>query len=114
MWIGANKGLLRFDGVSFTPFDSRNTPVMKSDTNCVFFVSHDGVLWSGTIGGGLLTYEAGKFTALTESDGRLVTLFSTIGLGLGAGQGAWRVGGCDVDASYAASPASTSEGPAPP
>src|SRR6185295_9066778 len=30
-WIGTQEGLVRFDGVRFTVFDSRNTPALQDD-----------------------------------------------------------------------------------
>jgi hypothetical protein len=48
--------------------------------------------------------ESGEAIALTEDDGRPVSLFSTVGLKLAKGQSAHRTGPCDVAASYEPTP----------
>src|SRR5688572_17063041 len=54
LWIGADEGLMRFDGARCTVFDSRNTPELR--VNLIFALHEDRQrrLWIGTGGGGLV------------------------------------------------------------
>ena len=61
MWIGCRVGLGRFDGVSFTLFNTTNLPALKDDDIQVLATSHDGTLWIGTPKG-LLWYKNGGFS----------------------------------------------------
>ena len=69
LWIGTMEGLLRFDGVSFTVFDKRNTPGLKQSYILSLFVDSRGILWIGTKGGGLTQLKDGQFTAYTTEQG---------------------------------------------
>src|SRR5262249_50060953 len=69
LWIGTQQGLARFDGVRFAVFDSKNTPQMTNEYIWTLLVDHEGTLWIGTYGGGLLQYKNGKFRAFTKKDG---------------------------------------------
>ena len=61
MWIGTDGGLARFDGLSFSNFNKRNTAALGSDSITSLFVDHSGSLWIGTYGGGLARYRDGEF-----------------------------------------------------
>ena len=69
LWIGTLRGLLRFDGEAFTLFDRENTPALKADSVFCLKVTHDGSLWIGTEGGGLVRYEHGVFHEYSAKDG---------------------------------------------
>ena len=60
LWLGTQEGLIRFDGVRFTIFDSRNTPAMRDDWVLAFCETRDGTLWVGTAEG-LLRGRDGRF-----------------------------------------------------
>ncbi len=62
LWLGTEEGLVRFDGVRFTIFDSRNTPAMRDDWALALCQTRDGTLWIGTAEG-LLKEKDGKFEA---------------------------------------------------
>lgn len=54
LWIGTTGGLARFDGAGIqVPGQASSKPVLASSIFCLAF-SHDGSLWAGTEGSGLL------------------------------------------------------------
>ena len=69
IWIGTFGGLARFDGERFTVFDSANTPGFGSDEIFSLYESRSGVLWIGTVDGGLIRLQDGVATTYTERDG---------------------------------------------
>jgi ligand-binding sensor domain-containing protein len=64
-WIGTQEGLVRFDGVRFTVFDSRNTPALKDDWVQTLCETRDGSLWIGTLTG-LSRRREGRFESIGE------------------------------------------------
>jgi ligand-binding sensor domain-containing protein/signal transduction histidine kinase len=69
LWIGTSEGLARFDGARFSVFDRSNTPAFSDNSILSLEPAHDGSLWIGTEGGGLLHYANGTFRAFGQSDG---------------------------------------------
>lgn len=69
LWLGTEEGLLRFDGVRFVTFDKRNTPSLLSDEVDALLVDHNGDLWMGTRGGGLVLLSGRVFKTFTTKDG---------------------------------------------
>ena len=51
IWLGTEGGLVRFDGLRFTIYDTQNTPGLKSNTVQGLAEAPDGALWIGTAGG---------------------------------------------------------------
>jgi signal transduction histidine kinase/ligand-binding sensor domain-containing protein/DNA-binding NarL/FixJ family response regulator len=69
LWLGTQDGLVRFDGVRFTTFDTHNSPGLGHNYILCLLEDRDGSLWIGTSGGGLTRYRDGRFTSFTEKEG---------------------------------------------
>lgn len=69
MWLATEEGLVRFDGVSFTVFDKRSTPALRSNNIRALLADREGDLWIGTTGGGVSRLKNGEFSTYTTKDG---------------------------------------------
>jgi ligand-binding sensor domain-containing protein/two-component sensor histidine kinase len=69
IWLATQEGLVRFDGISFTVFDKRNTPQLKENNIDALAADREGNLWIGTDGGGLYELKDGRFTVFTNQIG---------------------------------------------
>ena len=68
IWFGTQEGLVRFDGVSFTVFDSRNTDALGGNFIHSLFADSQGNLWIGA-SSGLLRYGGGRFDFFGKENG---------------------------------------------
>lgn len=69
IWMGTQEGLVRYDGVRFTVFDTRTTPALHHNWIYVITEDRDRTLWIGTQGGGVTRLQNGIFTTYRMSDG---------------------------------------------
>ncbi|MCA1568330.1 MAG: histidine kinase [Acidobacteria bacterium] len=69
LWIATQGGLARFDGVRFHVFNQQNVEEFRTNECSELLEDASGRLWIGTVGGGLVRYEAGKFTAYGRAEG---------------------------------------------
>lgn len=70
LWFGSTEGLMRFDGVRCTVFDSRNTPELRINTVLALYEDRHNRLWIGTGGGGAACrFPDGKFAAYGKPEG---------------------------------------------
>lgn len=67
IWLGTQEGLVRFDGVHFQIFDTRNTDALGDDFIRALCETRNGDLWIGTING-LARYRGGRFDRMTYGD----------------------------------------------
>jgi ligand-binding sensor domain-containing protein len=97
LWLGTQEGLVRFDGVRFTIFDTRNTPALSDDWVQALVESRDGTLWIGTMSG-LVRMDRGEFTPF-HGAGLETEMVSALhedregALWVGSGLGATRIDG---------------------
>ena len=68
LWLGTANGLVRFDGVAFTVYNTQ-TGSLKDNEVGSLVEDGEGALWIGTYGGGLTRMKDGKFTTFTTADG---------------------------------------------
>ena len=66
LWIGAEKGLVRFDGLNFHLFQHANTPVIPVGPIRSLVADSQGALWIHLGGPRILRYANGKFEDVTS------------------------------------------------
>src|SRR4051812_39281296 len=70
LWLATFNGLVRFDGVRFTVFNSHNTPALDSSRVVRVWTDQSGCLWIGTESGGITRRENGVFKAVTIDENK--------------------------------------------
>jgi len=68
LWLATESGLVRFDGVRFTTFDSKSSRGFGHDYLHALAETDDGGLWVGTYHG-LTLRKDGEFRTFTDADG---------------------------------------------
>ncbi len=62
LWMGSERGLIRYDGARFTVFTPETAEGLPTAWITSLATAPDGTLWVGTGGGGLLALRDGAFT----------------------------------------------------
>ena len=61
LWLATTNGLVRFDGMRFTVFNTKNTPEITNNRITRLYVDREGILWFGADYGDLAHIKNGKF-----------------------------------------------------
>ena len=69
LWLGTYTGVLRFDGVRVTVFDSATTPGLLNSRVTSLYEDRDGVLWIGHESGELTRLSGGEFRPMGRARG---------------------------------------------
>src|SRR6266567_4648618 len=77
LWIGTDKGLVRFDGFNFSPVASAS-PVLVNDPILGLVTDGDGVLWVRMQAAGVLRYSHGKFESVASGPGITLSLVTAM------------------------------------
>ncbi len=98
IWAATFDGLVRFDGVRFTVFNSANSDELPSNRIIQLSEGRDGSLWLTTEQGHVVRFRDGRFTNIAfearTSRGLGTLLVDSLGtVWFGTGEGLWRVRG---------------------
>ena len=95
IWAATFDGLVRFDGIRFTVFNSANSEQLPSNRIIELREARDGSLWLTTEQGHVVHFHDGQFTNVPFEGGRSATdaaglhVDSSGGVWIGNGQGLW-------------------------
>lgn len=81
LWIGAEKGLVRFDGLNFQLFNQANTPLIPAGPIRSLVADDEGGLWIHFGGPRILRYVNGKFEDVASLLPRTEQAFTAMGRG---------------------------------
>ena len=99
IWAATYDGLVRFDGVRFTVFNSANSAELPSNRIVQLEQGRDGALWIATVQGNVVRFRDGKFMNVPFEDGaprdRVASLFvdSAGSAWIGNAAGLWKAQG---------------------
>jgi signal transduction histidine kinase/ligand-binding sensor domain-containing protein len=80
LWIGAENGLVRFDGLSFHLYNHSNTPELPAGPVLGLTADREGSLWIKVQSQGLLRYRNGAFQAELENPSGPPNVVTAMGL----------------------------------
>lgn len=69
LWLATLEGVVRFDGVKFTVFDTTNTPALGSNRILELAEDAQGAVWIGTENGGASRFAHGEWSTLSKDRG---------------------------------------------
>ena len=69
LWLATEGGLVRFDGLKFTVYDSQNTPALHSNNIRALLEDRERALWIGTADGLTVLRANGETAAFTREQG---------------------------------------------
>jgi len=69
LWMGTERGLVRFDGVNFITLHSTENKNIRNNRVTALLASRDGSLYSGSRGGGLIRIRDGDIEGFRKKDG---------------------------------------------
>ena len=69
IWFGTKSGLVRFDGINFHTYNSKNTPALTSDVITALFEEPDGTIWIGTENKGLFSFKNAQWKNYSTDNG---------------------------------------------
>jgi|GEM_PF-1693231 len=80
IWLGTDRGLVRFNGIDFEVFNTENTEEMRCNYITCLFAGDDGKLLAGTHGGGFLEYNPTykKFKSYFHKYGTSIQFISSL------------------------------------
>ncbi len=81
LWIGAEKGLVRFDGLNFQNFGSANFPSLPAGPVVGLIADNDGNLWIRSQGPNLVRYRDGTFQDFRVIPGQTDSSVTAMGHG---------------------------------
>ncbi len=98
IWAATFDGLVRFDGVRFTVFNSANSEALPSNRIVELTEGRDGALWLTTEQGHVVRFRAGRFTNVPfdgdHGEGLVALLEDAAGgVWVGAPEGLWTLRG---------------------
>ena len=81
LWIGAEKGLVRFDGLNFHLFQHANTPLLPVGPVRALVADAEGTLWIHFGGSRVFRYSNGKFEDVSGAIDQAEPAFTAMGRG---------------------------------
>jgi len=79
IWLATFGGLVRFDGVNFKVFSSKEYPILSSDRIAHILIDKDDIIFLTNESGQLLTFDGKKFTDISSKFSKTSTYYDFLG-----------------------------------